>query len=355
MKKIYFVVLNALLYIFLVSSLLFASVIENEINYVPRPWKQDDPSNHSASMLFTYAPKDVVEGELIVIVEGPLPSDFTVKEYAEGVKKDSFSTFKGYKEIFKRKASLHGKEFIVQSFELYIDGEKSRAEAYLFVEHETGFIFFFDTYSKWYNRMRPEMERLISNSDFFQAVMDGLERDIFEIHDQEGMIDESEYDFPEEDASSTVKRVAIPDEKKWSMSKQELIDKTMSIDIRKPITPGDAEIFIEYVQRAHSDLFPEEEGYPSIGVAMEKFFGNPIWKCHPDYDYGVSVSVSGIARYGERNVKMQILISRVSMSKFGIILTSPNPLFRNSIPVIFVNGEQTGLSLNDVLSTAYLN
>lgn len=126
---------------------------------------------------------------------------------------------------------------------------------------------------------------------------------------------------------------------------------TPSIVVSANLEGTSPEQLITHVRAQHFPKYPGNEGFPTIGESLEKFFSNGAWKYEMRNYPGEVVSFSGIAKCNGKNVRVKWI--------FSILTAKDLPLFPYGTVIhesILVNDTRiSDKELGDILATVMLN
>jgi len=159
--------LGALVFAVLFLMLSFATThparaAEVKIGELPPGWMEREPINEAIDRYFVYQEKATVLAELLTLVE-ELPKSLTPEEYLEALKKNSMPSFSGYAALEDEVVKLHGRDAIVHRFHFSNGQNRLKAEMYVFVEEETGYVFLFDTTEDWFRKLQPKFLSFVTD------------------------------------------------------------------------------------------------------------------------------------------------------------------------------------------------
>ncbi len=140
----------------------FAWAAEVEIGELPSGWMEKEPINEAIDRYFVYQEKATVLAELLTLVE-ELPKSLTPEEYLEALKKNSIPSFSGYAALEDEAVKLHGRSAVIHRFHFSNGQNRLKAEMYVFVEEETGYVFLFDTTDDWFRKLQPKFLGFVSD------------------------------------------------------------------------------------------------------------------------------------------------------------------------------------------------
>ena len=155
-------VFTVLFLLLLSSSNRFAWAAEVEIGELPSGWMEKEPINEAIDRYFVYQEKATVLAELLTLVE-ELPKSLTPEEYLEALKKNSMPSFSGYAALEDEAVKLHGRSAVIHRFHFSNGQTRLKAEMYVFVEEETGYVFLFDTTDDWFSKLQPKFLGFVSD------------------------------------------------------------------------------------------------------------------------------------------------------------------------------------------------
>ena len=139
-----------------------ARAAEVKIGELPSGWMEREPINEAIDRYFVYQEKATVLAELLTLVE-ELPKSLTPEEYLEALKKNSMPSFSGYAALEDEPVKLHGRNALVHRFHFSNGQNRLKAEMYVFVEEETGYVFLFDTTDDWFRKLQPKFLSFVTD------------------------------------------------------------------------------------------------------------------------------------------------------------------------------------------------
>ena len=132
-----------------------AWAVEIEIGELPPGWMEKEPINEAIDRYFVYQEKATVLAELLTLVE-ELPKSLSPEEYLAALKQNSMPSFSGYAAQEDEAVELHGRDAVIHRFHFSNGQNRLKAEMYVFVEEETGYVFLFDTTDDWFRKLQPK-------------------------------------------------------------------------------------------------------------------------------------------------------------------------------------------------------
>lgn len=139
-----------------------ARAAEVKIGDLPPGWMEREPINEAIDRYFVYQEKATVLAELLTLVE-ELAKSLTPEEYLEALKKNSMPSFSGYAALEDEAAVLHGRNAVIHRFHFSNGQNRLKAEMYVFVEEETGYVFLFDTTDDWFRKLQPKFLSFVTD------------------------------------------------------------------------------------------------------------------------------------------------------------------------------------------------
>ncbi len=139
-----------------------ARAAEVKIGELPPGWMEREPINEAIDRYFVYQEKATVLAELLTLVE-ELPKSLTPEEYLEALKKNSMPSFSGYAALEDEPVKLHDRNALVHRFHFSNGQNRLKAEMYVFVEEETGYVFLFDTTDDWFRKLQPKFLSFVTD------------------------------------------------------------------------------------------------------------------------------------------------------------------------------------------------
>ena len=139
-----------------------ARAAEVKIGDLPPGWMEREPINEAIDRYFVYQEKATVLAELLTLVE-ELPKSLTPEEYLEALKKNSMPSFSGYAALEDEPVKLHDRNALVHRFHFSNGQNRLKAEMYVFVEEETGYVFLFDTTDDWFRKLQPKFLSFVTD------------------------------------------------------------------------------------------------------------------------------------------------------------------------------------------------
>ena len=112
------------------------------------------------------------------------------------------------------------------------------------------------------------------------------------------------------------------------------------------------EQLIAHVRTQHFPKYPVEEGYPTIGESLEKFFSNGTWKYEMKNYPGEVVSFNGVAKVNGKNAHFKCFFSIITTDEVGILFPFGTVMQES----IFVNNSRvTDKERGDIMAAIMLN
>lgn len=155
-------VVAVLFLLLLPSATRLAWAAKVEIGELPPGWMEKEPINEAIDRYFVYQEKATVLAELLTLVE-ELPKSLTPEEYLEALKKNSMPSFSQYAALEDEAVVLHGRNAIIHRFHFSNGQTRLKAEMYVFVEEETGYVFLFDTTDDWFRKLQPKFLSFVTD------------------------------------------------------------------------------------------------------------------------------------------------------------------------------------------------
>jgi len=146
-----------------------ARAAEMEIGELPPGWMEKEPINEAIDRYFVYQEKATVLAELLTLVE-EFPKSLTPQEYLDALKKNSMPSFSGYAALEDEAVKLHGRDAVIHRFHFSNGQNRLKAEMYVFVEEETGYVFLFDTTDDWFRKLQPKFLSFVTDVLRFPGV-----------------------------------------------------------------------------------------------------------------------------------------------------------------------------------------
>ena len=101
----------------------------------------------------------------------------------------------------------------------------------------------------------------------------------------------------------------------------------------------------------HFSKYPANEGYPTIGEALENFFANGAWKYEMKNYPGEVISFNGIARINGKNTRVKWIFSIFTAKEYSLF-----PYGAVIHESVLVNDTRiTDKELGDILAAVMLN
>lgn len=111
------------------------------------------------------------------------------------------------------------------------------------------------------------------------------------------------------------------------------------------------EQLIAHVRAQHFSKYPANEGYPTIGEALENFFANGAWKYEMKNYPGEVISFNGIARINGKNTRVKWIFSIFTAKEYSLF-----PYGAVIHESVLVNDTRiTDKELGDILAAVMLN